>query len=107
MKLNVFIAKNLYLGCTGQPIFDDHSPEAFQKGLERQLMTGDEDKVFIHENTVWYHLGSYDDETMKFDILSEPVLLVRCSDVLSDRKIKSKLIEEAKKREGESDGKID
>lgn len=104
MKLNIFIAKNLYLGCTGQPIFDDHEAEAFKKGLERQLMTGEESKVFIHENTVWYHLGSYDDETMKFDLCEEPVLLVRCSDILSDRKIKSKLIEEAKKREVEEDG---
>ena len=106
MKLNVFVAKNLYLGCTGQPIFDDHTAEAFQKGLERQLMTCDEEKAFVHENTVWYHLGSYDDETMKADFLSEPVLLVRCSDVLSQRRIKSKLIEEAKKKEGELDDKV-
>lgn len=105
MKLNVFIAKNLYLGCTGQPIFDDHEAIAFQKGLERQLMTGDEEKVFVHENTVWYHLGSYDDETMKFDLLDEPVVLVRCSDILSERKIKARLIEDAQKKEGVSDVK--
>lgn len=103
MKLSIFIAKNLYLGCTGTPVFDDHSSEAFAKGLERQLMIGEEEKVFQHENTVWYYLGTYDDESLKFDLLDEPLLLVRCSDVLSERRIKSKLIEEAQKRESKGD----
>lgn len=105
MKLSIFIAKNLYLGCTGQPIFDDHTAEAFQKGIERQLMIEDESKVFQHENTVWYYLGTYDDETLEFDTLKEPLLLVRCSDILSERKIKSRLIEEAQKKEVKEDVK--
>ena len=79
MRLSVFIAKNLFLGCTGRPVFDDHTPEVFQKGIERQLMTAEDEKVFQSENVLWYHLGFYDDETMKFDLLDEPLLLVRCS----------------------------
>lgn len=99
MKLNVFIAKNLFLGCTGQPKFDDHEPDVFTKQFERFLATGEESKVYQYENVCWYHLGSYDDETMKFELNQEPVLLVRCSDILSDRKIKAKLMEEAAARE--------
>lgn len=102
MKLNVFIAKNNYLECTGRPVFDDHEPDVFKKGIERQLMTAEDDRVFQSENVVWYHLGSYDDETMKFDLLDEPVLLVRCSEILSARKIKAKLIENALKAEKEA-----
>lgn len=109
MKLSLFIAKNLYLGCTGRPIFDDHTAEVFKKGIERNLMTCDDAKAFEQENICWYYLGTYDDEDMVFDILKEPLLLVRCSDILSDRKIKARLIEEALKKEKEvvEDGKDD
>lgn len=99
MKLNIFVAKNLFLGCSGQPKFDDHEPEVFQKSFERHLLTAEPEKVFQFENVNWYHLGSFDDESMKIDLLNEPVLLIRCSDVLNQRKIKEKLLDEAKARE--------
>ena len=107
MKLSMIVCKNLYLGCTGQIQFDDHSPEVIQKSIERGLLTGEESKIFQFENGIYYHLGYYDDETMNFEVFDEPVLLVRCSDVLSERKIKSKLLKEAERRESEdsSDGK--
>lgn len=102
MKLTVFVAMNLFLGCTGQPKFDDHEPDVFGKQFERFLLTADDAKVFSYENVVWYHLGTYDDETMKFEALKEPVVVVRCSDVLSQRKIKAKLLEAAQEKEAEA-----
>lgn len=99
MKLTVLVAMNLFLGCSGQPKFDDHEADVFGKQFERFLMTAEDSKVFSYENVVWYHLGNYDDETMKFEALKEPVVVCRCSDILSKRKIKAKLLEEAQKRE--------
>jgi len=106
MIVHVLMAYNAYLECSAQPKFDDHDPEVFAKQFERFLLSGEEDRVFSYENVVWYHVADYDDESMKMIPVKEPVRLLDCNKVLDRRKIKSKLIEEARNREvkeGEQD----
>lgn len=99
MKLNVYVVKNTFLGCSGQPIFDDHEPDVFSKQVERSLLTGPEEKVFKHQNSIWYHIGSYDDESLKFSPVAEPVRLLDCGQVLDDRKVRLSIIAKAQKME--------
>lgn len=103
MRLSVLVARNAFLGCTGQPKFDDHTPDVFAKSFERHLLTGEEAQVFQFENVSWFHLGDYDDETMKFEALKEPVKILDCGKVLEERKIRSKLIDSAKEKENVKD----
>lgn len=99
MKLHILSALNAYLSCFAQPKFDDHEPDVFAKQFERHLLTAEPEKVFQFENVIWYHIGTFDDETGKIELLKEPVVILRCSDVLNQRKIKEKLLDEAKARE--------
>lgn len=107
MKLNVYVAFNQFLGCSGQPIFDDHEPEVFSKQFERFLLTKDDAQVFQYENVSFYFIGSFDDETMKFDVQKNPLKLLDCNIVLETRKIKAKLLDAARQKEIEEskDGK--
>lgn len=101
MKLFVYVAFNQFLNCTGQPKFDDHTPDVFSKSFERHLMTSDDSQVFQFENVSWFHLGEYDDETMEFNVLKTPLKILECNSVLETRKIKAKLLEAAKARKEE------
>ena len=106
MKLNVFVFKNSILGCSGNPRFDDHEPEVFAKGIERMLITADADRVAQFENTTVYHIGEYDDETLRFKPVQDPVLLLDCNLVLEARKVKYEIlakIREKKEEEAEKD----
>lgn len=105
MRIEMFVFKNLYLECTGQIIFDDHTPEAFAKGQERRLLTGKPEEVFPFENTLLYHLGSYDDETMKFEPKESPVLILKCNEVLESRKLKEAMMKKAQESEVSENGK--
>lgn len=101
MKLYVYVAFNRFLECSGQPKFDDHTPEVFAASFKRMLLTSDDEKAFTFENTAWYLLGEYDDETMIFKAKDGAVKLFDCNDILEVRKIKAKLLDAAKKREEE------
>lgn len=105
MRLNIYISKNSVLKCTGQPRFDDHEPDIVQKQIERQLFTGKEEEVVGAENSYWYHLGTYDDETMRFNIFKEPVLLVDCSAILQERKIRLAIFAKVAEEKAKEDAK--
>lgn len=96
MKLFVYVAFNSYLECTGNPRFESHSPESFATSFKRFLLTGKLEEVASFENVSWYQIGTYDDETMKFESLKEPLFLLRCDEALDKRKVKMQLIEKAK-----------
>ena len=108
MKLNVYVFKNLTLGCSGNPRFDDHEPEVFAKGLERAVLTAKAEDIAQYTNVELYHIGSYDDETLRFESQA-PVLLVDFNKVLDDRKIRLKILAEVQKarekKEKEENGK--
>lgn len=110
MKLNIYVFKNLTLGCSGNPIYDDHEPDVFSKGMERKILTSKPEEVVQFTNTELYHIGIYDDETLRFTNC-EPVLLLDFNKVLDDRKVRFEILKkvqearEASKKEGDSDGK--
>lgn len=111
MKLNIYIFRNAVLECTGNPQFDDHEPDIVAKQLERQLMTANKEKAATYSNTCFYHLGFYDDETMRFEPLKDPVLILDCNLVLEKAKVRQAFIAEAQKilesekKEVKKDGK--
>ena len=110
MKLFVYVAFNAFLGCSGQPKFDDHTPDVFSASFKRMLLTAEDEKAFTFENVSWFCLGEYDDETMEFKSKGQALKLFDCNQVLETRKIKAKMLEAAKQREREeqeNNGKVD
>ena len=81
--------------CTGNPLFDDHEPDVFAKQLERVLMVGQKEKIFQYTNANLYFIASYDDETMRFEPVQDPVLLLDCNLILQKRGIKEEFVKEA------------
>lgn len=109
MKLNVFVFRNSVLGCSGNPIYDDHEPDVFAKQLERVIITASAEKIAQYENTSLYFIGCYDDETLRFESVKDPVLLLDLNQVLEDRKVKYEILKKVQemRKEKESDGKKD
>lgn len=106
MKLNVFVFRNSVLGCSGNPIFDDHEPEVFAKQLERVIITAQVEKIAQYENTSLYFIGSYNDETLRFESVKDPVLLLDLNQTLEDRKVKYEILTKLKElKEEKEDGK--
>jgi len=109
MRLNLYIFKHAILGCSGNPIFDDHEPDVFADGLKRKVLMAKPEEVIGYENTTLYHLGVYDDKTLRFELNQDPVLLVDFNEELADRKLKYEILKKARelaeKKEGELDGK--
>lgn len=97
MRLYIYVAFNAYLECSGNPRFESHSPESFATSFKRFLLTGDAEKVAPFENVSWYQVGIYDDESMKIESLKEPLLLLRCDEILDKRNVKLQIINEAEK----------
>lgn len=102
MKLYVYVAFNRFLECSGQPKFDDHTPDVFSASFKRMLLTCDDEKAFSFENTSWFLLGEYDDESMVFKSQGDAVKLFDCNEVLESRKLKAKILEAARARESEN-----
>lgn len=103
MRLNIYVFKNLTLGCSGNPIFDDHEPDVFSKGMERKVMTEKPEAVVAYTNTELYHIGVYDDESLRFENC-EPKLLLDFNKVLDDRKIRyeiMKKVQEAREKKSQ------
>lgn len=98
MKLNLYIFRNATLECSGNPIFDDHEPEVFAAQLERKIMVEKPENNIQFTNASLYHLGSYDDETMRFDLLKDPKLLLDCNLALEKKKVKLAILAELQKK---------
>lgn len=105
MKLNVFVFRNSVLGCSGNPVYDDHEPDIFAKQLERVIITAQAEKVVQYENTTLYFIGTYDDESLRFEPVKDPVLILDLNQVLEDRKLKFEILSKLReKREEKKDG---
>ena len=86
MKLNVFIFFNTVLKCYTTPTFDDHEPEVAATQLKRSIIfEKDTTKVAPYKNLKMYQLGTFDDDTGKIDVFSEPKLLLDCTEVVKGR----------------------
>lgn len=106
MKLNIFVFRNSILGCSGNPIYDDHEPDVFATQLERVIITAAADKVHQYENTSLYFIGTYDDEKLRIEAAKDPVLLLDLNQVLEDRKLKFEILNKVKEmKEEKVDGK--
>lgn len=104
MRLNIYVFKNLTLGCSGNPIFDDHEPDVFSKGLERKVMTAKPEEVVAYTNTELYHIGVYDDESLRFEEV-QPTLLLDFNKVLDDRKVRYEILKKVQEaREARKEG---
>lgn len=82
MKLNVFCYYDAAAESYGTPIFDDHEPNIFidkiKKSVKYALATGSTNCNFMKTVKV-YFMGSFDDDSGKFDICKEYDLLLDAS----------------------------
>lgn len=86
MKLNILFFYNKKIECYTQPIFDDHDVNVASEQLSRSLVIEkDVAKVIPYKNLKLYHLGVFDDQTGKIDLLSKPELILDCSEIVEKR----------------------
>lgn len=72
--------------CSSQIAFDDHTPDVVKSLVVRACQQNELTKVKEAKRLQkFYYLGTYDDESMKFNILSEPEELIDFDDVIEDR----------------------
>lgn len=103
MKLQVYVYKNLTLGASAKPIYETDEPEVISKQLERSVIMSEPEKIAHLTNVEFYHLGTYDDETMKFELHSSPVLLIDFNKVLDERKVRLAILDQVRKAREEKE----
>lgn len=86
MKLNILMFYNKKIECFTQPVFDDHEVDVVAQQLSRSLIIEkDFTKVIPYKNLKLYHLGKFDDQTGKIDLLEKPELILDCSKIVEKR----------------------
>lgn len=87
MKLEILIFKNVELGCFTTPQFDDHDAEVvavqLARSIKANLKGNTAEKVAHLKGLELYHLGDFNDETGKCNLLSQPKLLLNCTEVFN------------------------
>lgn len=62
----------------------DLEPESFAENLSRSIqLCKDPSKLTMIADCELVAIGSYDDETMKFDLFDEPKVILECSSLVS------------------------
>lgn len=88
MILNVIIFKNKKIDAFTVPQFDDHEPEKSALQLARSLKLNEgKSEINTFKNLEMYYFGTFDDNTGKLDLLSEPKLLLDCSKFFKQEEI--------------------
>lgn len=77
MILNVICFKNMKVDAFTNPQFLDIEPKKAAVQLIRSMKVNPE-KAHPYQNLVMYFIGTFDDESGKFDLLDEPEMLVDC-----------------------------
>lgn len=86
MKLNILMFYNKKIECFTQPVFDDHEVDVSAQQLSRSLtIEKDVEKVNPYKNLKLYHLGKFDDQTGKIDLLEKPQMILDCSEIVEKR----------------------
>ena len=97
MKLYMYTHWSKEHECSAQIIFDDHEPEVFTASMLRACKQAELSKVKDAKRlTKLVFLGIYDDEAMKFEVTSEPVLLIDFDDLIEKREVATAKKEELK-----------
>lgn len=89
MKLNMIFFKNLKIKAFTNPNFTDTDPVKAAKGLERAIIANFESNYEVckpYENVEMYYVGTFDDESGKFDLLNEPEYLFSPRELIVDLK---------------------
>ena len=97
MKLNILVYKNLTLGATSNPRYESEEPEKVAEMTRRSVIMSEPEKIAHLVNTELYFLGTYDDETMSFEIESSPRLLIDFNKILDERKIRLAILDQVQK----------
>lgn len=80
MILNVIIFKNKRIDAFTVPQFDDHEPEKSALQLARSLKLNEgKPEINTFKYLEMYYFGTFDDQTGKLELLSEPKLLLDCT----------------------------
>ena len=82
MILEILCYRNKGIGAYTQPWHSQSSLDNEVEGLTRSLFMSSEARTKL-KKMVLYHLGTFDDKTGKYDLLSEPELLLDCDDVIA------------------------
>lgn len=98
MKLFMFTHWNKKLECSSQIVFDDHEPAVFKQAVLRACKEADLPKVKEAKKLtklIW--LGVYDDEAMKFEVCSEPEILIDFDELIAQREVLEEKLKEVAK----------
>lgn len=97
MKLNILVYKNLTLGASANPKYESEEPEKVAEMTRRSVIMAKPEEVAHLTNTELYFLGTYDDETMEFNLESSPVLLIDFNKLLDERKVRLAILAQVQK----------
>lgn len=102
MIIRLFTHWHKKLKCCSQIEFDDHEPQVRATNLKRACLSAKLDEFKQAKAlTKYLYLGEFDDETCKFNILSEPEVLLDFDEIIEEREVfeKSVQLETEKKEE--------
>jgi hypothetical protein len=98
MMLYMFTYWNKKLNCSSQITFDDHDPEVFKINILRACTQTELPKLKEARRLLrLLFIGTYDDETLKFEVCQEPVVLIDFDDVIAQREVALAQTEEVQK----------
>lgn len=83
MILDVLVYRNKKMKCFTNPIYTQDKLENLELNIIRSLIAGGPSAKEKLKNLAMYHLGTFDDETGKYDLLAEPELLFDVDDIIA------------------------
>lgn len=73
---NIYSFRERLTGSFTLPEYRFESPDDYVKGINRFIIVNPADAFNKHYNELeLYHLGTFDDETAKFDLFDQPVMV--------------------------------
>lgn len=88
MIMYIYSYKNKFLGAFSQPFYVEVGPENYGSSMKRSILTTDDtSKLNKISGTQLYYLGTFDDESCKFDLLGDAKILFDCDDVIAQKKL--------------------